>query len=306
MELILKTILFMAMNNSGFVTYDYSYKATGESSIVTLAYDLNEPTGVLPLTANDTICVIFDGVSGATLDSISVALRQAGSVNGAIYEYTGVTRPTPLGKKLLSNLTVTSTIAERPVYDTEAESYPIPFPNWVTVDLSSNNISASKPFVVAFVVEGTYPEFNRVMVTEQPDGNNHSFTNFLSSSAENKDWYYLTSNDAGDVYAYLVRAHAGFGITDVEEVTSELLPNEVSLEQNYPNPFNPSTMINFSIPKSEFVNLNVYNSLGEVVETLMNKEMSPGKYSVNFDGANLSSGVYYYRLSAEIQLRQAK
>ena len=51
-----------------------------------------------------------------------------------------VSRPTPLGKKLLSNLTVTSTIAERPVYDTEAESYPIPFPNWVTVDLTSNNI----------------------------------------------------------------------------------------------------------------------------------------------------------------------
>ncbi|MCB0748508.1 MAG: T9SS type A sorting domain-containing protein, partial [Ignavibacteriae bacterium] len=171
------------------------------------------------------------------------------------------------------------------------------FHNWVTVDLTSSNISASKSFVVAFVVEGTYPEFNRVMVTEQPDGNNHSFTNFLSSSAENKDWYYLTSNDAGDVYAYLVRAHAGFGITDVEEVTSELLPNEVSLEQNYPNPFNPSTTIKFSILERSDVKLRVYDILGKEIKLLINEELNPGEYSVQFIGDNLTSGLYFYELS---------
>jgi hypothetical protein len=80
------------------------------------------------------------------------------------------------------------------------------------------------------------------------------------------------------------------------------------LEQNYPNPFNPITNIRFSIPvetghldQSRQVApslLRVYDVLGREVATLVNEQLQPGTYTVQFDATNLSSGVYYYRLEA--------
>ncbi len=298
-------ITFGIFNTSPSRTYDYSYTATGEATAVTLAYDLNEPTGVLALTNMDTVCVIFDGVSGGSIDSISVALRQAGSVYGGIYEYSGALRPSPLGNKL-SDLTITSNISERPVYDTEAESYPIPYPNWITVDLSSQNIDASNSFVAAFLVEGTYPENNRIMITEQlDDGNYHSYTYLHSPTSGDPNWYYLTSTDTS-IYAYLIRAYIGFGVTGVDEQIVESVPSKYRLDQNYPNPFNPSTVINFSLPKTGNVKLVVYNSLGEKVKTLVNQEMKAGQHTVNFNGSGLTSGIYYYRLSTNNSISTKK
>ncbi len=75
------------------------------------------------------------------------------------------------------------------------------------------------------------------------------------------------------------------------------------LSQNYPNPFNPTTKIKYTIPFVEThryasVKLKVYDILGNEIETLVNKEQSPGEYEVEFNGSNLSSGIYFYRLSA--------
>ena len=84
--------------------------------------------------------------------------------------------------------------------------------------------------------------------------------------------------------------------TDVEE--NELLPTEYSLSQNFPNPFNPSTKIKYSIPISSQVSLKIFNTLGEEIETLVNEEKPVGTYEVNWNAANLPSGVYFYRLQA--------
>jgi hypothetical protein len=81
-------------------------------------------------------------------------------------------------------------------------------------------------------------------------------------------------------------------------VSGELIPDKYSLEQNYPNPFNPSTKISYSIPEDGFVNLAVYNLLGEVVTTIVSKVQKAGKYEVNFVASGLSSGVYVYRIEA--------
>jgi len=76
------------------------------------------------------------------------------------------------------------------------------------------------------------------------------------------------------------------------------IPGNFSLTQNYPNPFNPSTKISFSIPKSEFVSLKVFNSVGQEVESLLNKKLEPGSYDINFNAGKLSSGIYFYRFVA--------
>ena len=76
------------------------------------------------------------------------------------------------------------------------------------------------------------------------------------------------------------------------------IPNYFNISQNYPNPFNPTTTISFLIPRTEFVSLKVYDLLGREVATLVNEEKLPGHYEVEFNGMNLPSGVYFYRLQA--------
>jgi len=84
--------------------------------------------------------------------------------------------------------------------------------------------------------------------------------------------------------------------TDVEINSFDNLPEQYSLSDNYPNPFNPSTNIEFSIPTSGMVTLKVFNILGQEVVELLNKDLSVGSYKVNFDGKDLTSGIYFYSL----------
>ncbi len=84
------------------------------------------------------------------------------------------------------------------------------------------------------------------------------------------------------------------GITTI----STLVPKQFSLSQNYPNPFNPNSKIKFQIAKSGDTKLVVFDMLGREVETLVNENLNPGTYEVDFEGSNFSSGVYFYKLTA--------
>jgi hypothetical protein len=84
--------------------------------------------------------------------------------------------------------------------------------------------------------------------------------------------------------------------TGVEQISG--LPVIYNLSQNYPNPFNPSTNIEYSIPSESFVELTVYDVLGNEVATLVNEEQSAGTYKADFSGVNLTSGTYFYRIQA--------
>jgi hypothetical protein len=86
-------------------------------------------------------------------------------------------------------------------------------------------------------------------------------------------------------------------VTDVEDITTTL-PTAYALEQNFPNPFNPATKINFSLPVEGFVTLNVYNSIGQQVATLVSESKTAGTYTVNFDASDLTSGIYFYKISS--------
>jgi photosystem II stability/assembly factor-like uncharacterized protein len=76
------------------------------------------------------------------------------------------------------------------------------------------------------------------------------------------------------------------------------LPTTYSLSQNYPNPFNPSTIISYQLPINGNVSLKIFNSLGQVVETLINKEMPAGSYTQQWNAAGMPSGIYFYTLHA--------
>ncbi len=78
----------------------------------------------------------------------------------------------------------------------------------------------------------------------------------------------------------------------------ELYVNSFSLEQNYPNPFNPSTMITYSLAEEVKVNLKIYDVMGREVAQLINETQNTGEHHYNFDASALSSGIYFYKLSA--------
>jgi hypothetical protein len=76
------------------------------------------------------------------------------------------------------------------------------------------------------------------------------------------------------------------------------IPKSFSLSQNYPNPFNPNTKISFSIPAASDVSLVIYDAIGRVIETITKGTYAAGKYSVDFNASKLTSGIYFYRITA--------
>lgn len=86
-------------------------------------------------------------------------------------------------------------------------------------------------------------------------------------------------------------------VTDIKEIKSNI-PTNYNLYQNYPNPFNPATLIRFNLPYESKIRLIVYNMLGQEIRELVNSVTPAGTYEVLFNAGNLSSGVYYYKITA--------
>ncbi len=87
-------------------------------------------------------------------------------------------------------------------------------------------------------------------------------------------------------------------LTTGVEKQMPVMPRKTSLRQNYPNPFNPRTTISLYLENKSFIELDVYNTIGEKIRHIFSGEMSGGEHRFNFDGQSLASGVYYYRLNA--------
>ena len=87
-------------------------------------------------------------------------------------------------------------------------------------------------------------------------------------------------------------------ITDIDDSqVNKLIPEKFLLGQNYPNPFNPVTQISYSITQRGFVKIMVFDIIGNEIETLVEEEKSIGEYLIEFDGSNLTSGIYFYQLN---------
>jgi type IX secretion system substrate protein len=124
------------------------------------------------------------------------------------------------------------------------------------------------------------PHFG-VRTMSLPDTHTFVFTAEISSNT-NYCW-------SGSISVQVVT-----GISDEDNT----IPKVFALNQNYPNPFNPNTTIGFSIPKTEFVTLKVYNLLGQEMADLVSKKLTPGNYKYTWDASQYASGVYYYKLEA--------
>jgi hypothetical protein len=109
------------------------------------------------------------------------------------------------------------------------------------------------------------------------------------------DSCYALYSESGPVNVWSTAGCTG-AFTGVGNQSS--LPNDYALKQNYPNPFNPSTTIEYSIPKNGLVKLVVYDILGKEVATLVNDVKIAGNYLIDFNASNLTSGIYFYKISS--------
>ncbi|MGH2568839.1 MAG: T9SS type A sorting domain-containing protein, partial [Bacteroidota bacterium] len=294
------SITFIVLNTSNdpiTTSAPYTYQSSGESTfqIFEVKYDDGNPEGFLSLPVGDTQMVYFTGVQGAELDSIRIALRRAGTMQTTVSRFVSSFNPSPLGQTLVPEFTVTST-------DSTTVPYPVPYQNWVGVDLRSHNIDASTDFAVSLVIgNSTAPA---LMVSSEPDdGDYHSYT-YVQATGQ---WtVYSDGNNPNNVFKYLVRAYASIGTPTSAEQVIELLPKSFALRQNFPNPFNPSTTIRYEIPEQTSVKLLVVDALGRVVTTLIDRVQAAGTYEALWDGKDFqgqpaSTGVYFYRLETGSQ-----
>ena len=141
---------------------------------------------------------------------------------------------------------------------------------------------------------------------------NNSFSNFVSGY-NNRDVLNVTTFPISGLtpntpHYYRVRAYNSGGTSSNSNIISvtlvdinenvDQIPTVFKLNQNYPNPFNPSTVISYQLPVSSFVSLKVFNCLGNEVEMLVNEYQQAGQYVKTFHGTSLTSGVYFYKLTA--------
>ncbi len=124
----------------------------------------------------------------------------------------------------------------------------------------------------------------------QGHGNSNSvkYYSYIDNPFEKGSYSYrLKQIDLDGAFKY-----SGIVSVDLGPVT------KFALKQNYPNPFNPTTEISFDVPKESTVKLSVYNTLGQKVADLLNEKLSAGTHRVKFDGSNLTSGIYFYKMQS--------
>ncbi len=258
---------------------------------------------------NDTIYAanIFDGKVSIVNATNKASLTTVNSFNNLIGGGPHNTALTENGKRLF----VTDEIGTAPyllkVWNIESRTNPVYVTSWQPTGITSSIVHNIEIYgnygIIAHysagvrVIDITNPDVPTEVAwyDTYPSNNNESY---------NGAWgvYMFPSGKiiASDRQTGLYVLKTSFPLTGTGNNNNSVsfIPEKYSLEQNYPNPFNPTTKIRYYLAADNNVTLKVYNELGKEVSTLVNKTQNAGNYEVIFDGNSLSSGIYYYEISA--------
>ncbi len=153
-----------------------------------------------------------------------------------------------------------------------------------------------------------------LQLADNPDFRNAKTFNGLNSP------YSIVNNLTGGKYFWRTRSKNSNGVYsdyspiakfNVSKVTAVkepagIIPAKFAVYQNFPNPFNPSTIIKFDIPRNEYVEVSVFNLLGQIVSELFNGQLKAGTHQITFNARDLPSGIYFYRVKAGDELKVQK
>jgi glucose/arabinose dehydrogenase len=209
---------------------------------------------------------------------------------------------------------------ERPAAQVDAHSAPMGIHFYPSGNFPSKYLNAAFVGYRAGFLGPPDPGHKVVALFVDPDGSNAKIGDFMTGFWPNPPdqsniWgkpVGVTSDSIGNLYvssdwinSLVLRVEYHEGETEVTEKGSASLPLTVTLGQNYPNPFNPTTTISYTIRSTgtsaiAFTQLKVYNVLGKEITTLVSEAKPAGNYEVEFDGSDLPSGIYFYRLSVTV------
>jgi hypothetical protein len=166
-----------------------------------------------------------------------------------------------------------------------------------TASVNGNNVTLSWT---------TATELNNLgfQVERQAEEQNWMKVGFVEghgTSTEPQIYNFTDAGLASGVYNYRIKQidfDGSFSYYNLEQEVEIGAPDSYDLSQNYPNPFNPTTKIKYSVPADGFVNISVYNVLGEKVTDIVNSIQKAGRYEVTFDATNFASGMYIYRMES--------
>lgn len=227
-------------------------------------YALAPPNYLIPLTGTSPLLLAADPIAGITTDILGETRNATTPTIGA-YEFDLVALPVELASFTASvnnrNVTLnwtTSTEVNNSRFDIERKLYGS---EWTTI--------------------GNVAGHGTVSTSQNYEFTDKSLPTGLYS-------YRLKQIDFnGNFEYYNLSSEIGIGV-----------PTKFNLSQNYPNPFNPSTSINFDLPVDGNVSIKLYDLTGREVSTLVNEIRTAGYYTINFNGSNLSSGTYFYKLES--------
>jgi len=175
--------------------------------------------------------------------------------------------------------------------------------NWEYISLNEFGIGYNISFRTHS--DGYIPlGFSRTVLKSTDGGSNWSYFAFTDSASiyyinfkDNRNGWAVGSN--GAIYKYNPNS------THINNISS-FVPGDISLYQNYTNPFNSSTVLKFILQKDSYVNITVYDITGKEMITILNRRLNKGENSVLFTNMNLSSGIYFYKITAEQNLSLEK
>lgn len=176
----------------------------------------------------------------------------------------------------------------------------------VTTDGGNNWVAPAAPLPGTANVAGITGVSNNWWVVRQsliiyysPDNGATWSTDYTAAAGNYR--HIAKARGGANIVLWAVRANGGISRKEIPvgigQISNEI-PSSYNLMQNYPNPFNPSTNIRLNVPASGTVKLVVYDELGREVRVLIDGALQPGIYNIDFDGTGLTSGVYFYKLTA--------
>lgn len=272
---------YLVVNSNITTDLPFTYTSTGTNATTNeIKYDTESSVYVYNWSAGTKLAVIFDQAIGCRINAVRVGMRNnANPLSLEVYKYSG-DYTKPLSTKLLSAMSVTN---------------PNSTASWVSVPLSTQNVSLNDKTVVVFTMATSVPNGGNTVLTEQKS--TLGFSNSVNSSdGTNFNWY--ADGSLTLLNKIRIVAESATGVEDL----IELMPSSYSLSQNYPNPFNPSTKIKFSLPEAAKVTVRIYDMLGRDIKTLVNTEQTAGSHEVTWNGDNdmgqkVASGIYMYAIS---------
>ncbi len=302
--------LLISASGSGFITIDQHDQnpnptsiPSGVSSISTIRYwsFINDPS--LSITQS-VVRLTWGSDDGITdLSNVTVVFGTAGGSwplqdnTGAAA--TGTSSSGTVGGNYFAGLPVDAAFG-----NLNGGNNPLPVElNFFTGVFVDNNVELKWSTVTevnnfGFEVERLNPPLSHLPGGEEKEWVKIGLVRGNGNSNSPKQYSFVDNNPKGaNEFEYrLKQVDNNGGVKYSKAVDVKTAPADYELFQNYPNPFNPATVINYQLPTDGFVTLKIFDALGKAVKTLVNEYKIQGRYSVDFNAANLASGTYYYQL----------